>query len=70
MCIIQVCMHPCVHEAKLEPGICNSSMYVCGINSKEEEEEENVDVAVAREKKPTYDDNFVKRAWSKYLLAC
>ncbi len=46
------------NEAKREPGPCNSSIYVCGINSAEEEVDENVDV----EKRPTWDVKLVNRA--------
>ncbi len=35
-------------------------IYLCGINS--EEEEKNVDAVKATEKRPTWDANFVKKA--------
>ncbi len=58
------------NEAKWELSPCNSSIYVCGINSKEEQEEENVDVVMVTEKRQTQGANFVKRTWGKYFLAC
>ncbi len=50
------------NEARQEPSPCNSDLYMCGINSAEEEEEKNVDTAViATEERPTWDANFVKK---------
>ncbi len=49
-------------EARQGPSPCNSDLYMCGINSAEEEEEKNVDTAViATEKRPTWDANCVKK---------
>ncbi len=41
------------NEAKREQSPCNRTIYWCGINSEEEKEEENMDVVVATEKRPT-----------------
>ncbi len=58
------------NEAKQEHSPCDSSIYIWGINSEKEEEEKNVDVVVATKKRPTWDADFVKRAWGKCLSAC
>ena len=38
------------NEAKQESSPCNRDIYVCGKKSREEEEEENVDLVLARER--------------------
>ncbi len=57
------------NEVTQVPNSCKSSINVCGINSEEEEEEENVSQSWQEEMMPTWDANFVKSAWGKYLLA-
>ncbi len=42
--------------------MCTCVIYVDGINSKEEDEEEIVDAVMMREKRPTWDANYVRRA--------
>lgn len=55
-------------EAKQESGLCNNAICMAN-NSKEEDEEENVDLVSLREKRPTWDANCAKTAWGniKYL---
>ncbi len=47
------------NEATQELSFCNRSIYLCGMNS--EEEEENGDALIATEKRPAWDVNFYKK---------